>query len=124
MSLKESMNISSEIESFCKDYLVDLTDIGYQIHIEFIYNGYYRFHLRAVGNDITWDDMKDIFIPFLQMFMTEYRIYGNIRFNFDNGEYSLYNVDLLINDTCDNRIINNNIDRIMFDILDVTSGFS
>lgn len=89
--LNESLSPKEELEDFCDTYLSYLTDEGFFIEYEELYGG----HLTNVtirhskredsrySHDFSWDEVKDRFIPFLQMLSKEYKL-----FNFHHEDFN------------------------------------
>ena len=80
--------VTHDMESFCKSYLADILDTGSNLTItnlsintlkdlEMYKDNTHKFHLfLGVGDKMpTWGDIKDTFIPFLDMFV---RSYGDV----------------------------------------------
>lgn len=91
----ESINNIIEIKEFISDYLVELTDKGYHIGVEHLYdNRDYFFKLTNKGKiGIDWLDIKDIFIPFLTVLENNYNI-GHVHFTKDRTKFSFNYKDL------------------------------
>ncbi len=80
-------NKLKELEAFCKMYLVDLIDIGSIIQVETTgTHNVFTFHFFNRDQPL-WRNIKDIFIPFLQMLSKEYKIYSNIVLKLNSVSY-------------------------------------
>ena len=64
-SIKESIS-AKEIEYVCKDYLVDLIDMGCSVRVSDTRSGTYTFSIYK-QECFRFGDIKDSFIPFLEM---------------------------------------------------------
>jgi hypothetical protein len=111
-SFNESVN---ELETFCKNYLAELVDMGCHINVRFINTkisnlSHYIFTLRS-DDALRWIDINDIFIPFLQMLSESYSIGGRITFRNNMGS-SLATYDDVLNGKVDLFLIR----EIKFDI--------
>lgn len=89
--LNESISQKEEIEDFCDTHLAYLTDEGFYIEYEERYGGHFTDvtirHSKREDNkyshDFSWDEIKDRFIPFLQMLSKEYKL-----FNFHHEDFN------------------------------------
>ena len=80
--LNESLSPKEELEDFCDTHLAYLTDEGFFIEYEELYSGHYtnitiRHSKREdtkYSHDFSWDEIKDRFIPFLQILSKEYKL--------------------------------------------------
>jgi len=89
--LNESLSPKEELEDFCDTYLSYLTDEGFFIEYEELYSGHctnvtIRHSKREdsrYSHDFSWDEIKDRFIPFIQMLSKEYKL-----FNFHHEDFN------------------------------------
>ena len=89
--LNESLSPKEELEDFCDTHLSYLTDEGFSIEYEERYGGHFTNvtirHSKREDNkyshDFSWDEIKDRFIPFLQMLSKEYKL-----FNFHHEDFN------------------------------------
>jgi hypothetical protein len=89
--LNESLSPKEELEDFCDTYLSYLTDEGFYIDYEEFYSGHYTNvtirHLKRDDSkysyDFSWNEVKDRFIPFLQMLSKQYKLFN---FHFEDPE--------------------------------------
>lgn len=89
--LNESLSPKEELEDFCDTHLAYLTDEGFSIEYEERYGGHctnvtIRHSKREdskYSHDFSWDEIKDRFIPFLQMLSKEYKL-----FNFHHEDFN------------------------------------
>ena len=89
--LNESLSPKEELEDFCDTHLAYLTDEGFSIDYEELYGGHctnvtIRHSKRedsTYSHDFSWDEIKDRFIPFLQMLSKEYKL-----FNFHHEDFN------------------------------------
>jgi hypothetical protein len=89
--LNESLSPKEELEDFCDTHLAYLTDEGFSIDYEELYGGHctnitIRHSKRdknKYSHDFSWDEVKDRFIPFLQMLSKEYKL-----FNFHHEDFN------------------------------------
>ena len=89
--INESLSPKEELEDFCDTYLSYLTDEGFYIEYEELYGGHstnvtIRHSKREdsrYSHDFSWDEVKDRFIPFLQMLSKEYEL-----FNFHHEDFN------------------------------------
>jgi len=80
--INESLSPKEELEDFCDTYLSYLTDEGFYIEYEELYGGHFTNVTIRHSNredskysyDFSWDEIKDRFIPFLQMLSKEYKL--------------------------------------------------
>lgn len=101
----------SDIDDFCKYYLVDLIDDEWRVEVKTIGM---EFNLRIFRDgEINpnlcrkWSQLKDTIIPFIQIFITKYFIRrGFIFSNSLSGkiEYNHYSEDDVINDSIDDEL--------------------
>jgi regulator of sigma D len=88
--INESLSPKEELEDFCDTHLAYLTDEGFSIDYEELYGGHctnvtIRHSKREdskYSHDFSWDEIKDRFIPFIQMLSKEYEL-----FNFHHEDY-------------------------------------
>ncbi len=119
-------NKIKEIKSFCEMYLVDLTDKGCELTIEYatVVN-VYTFRLDTKG--LKWSMIKDSFLPFLEMLMKEYKIVSDVLFQsmVHRNEYERYPASDLLSGKIQSespfksirKMVDDwNISRIIFDI--------
>lgn len=89
--LNESLSPKEELEDFCDTYLSYLTDEGFYIDYEELYGGHctnvtIRHSKREDSKysyDFSWDEIKDRFIPFLQILSKQYKL-----FNFHHEDFN------------------------------------
>ena len=89
--LNESLSPKEELEDFCDTHLAYLTDEGFFIDYEELYGGHctnitIRHSKREdskYSHDFSWDEIKDRFIPFIQMLSKEYKL-----FNFHHEDFN------------------------------------
>ena len=87
--INESLSSKEELKDFCSGYLAYLTDDDFYVHYEEFYGGnatnveISHSYRNGQGFDFTWDEVKDHFIPFLQMLSKQYRI---LNFHFDDNK--------------------------------------
>jgi hypothetical protein len=89
--INESLSPKEELEDFCDTHLAYLTDEGFSIDYEELYGGHctnvtIRHSKREdskYSHDFSWDEIKDRFIPFIQMLSKEYEL-----FNFHHEDYN------------------------------------
>lgn len=89
--LNESLSPKEELEDFCDTHLAYLTDEGFTIDYEELYGGHCtnvtirhsKREDRKYSHDFSWDEIKDRFIPFIQMLSKEYEL-----FNFHHEDYN------------------------------------
>jgi len=82
--INESLSQKEELEDFCDTHLAYLTDEGFYIDYEEFYSGHYTNvtirHLKRDDSkysyDFSWNEVKDRFIPFLQMLSKEYKLFN------------------------------------------------
>jgi len=82
--LNESLSQKEELEDFCDTHLAYLTDEGFYIDYEELYGGHCTYvtirHSKRednkYSNDFSWNEIKDRFIPFLQMLSKEYKLFN------------------------------------------------
>jgi hypothetical protein len=81
-SINESLSHKEEIEDFCDTHLAYLTDENFHIRYEEFYGGNVikleigHDYREKEGFDFTWNEVKDRFIPFLQMLSKQYRLHN------------------------------------------------
>jgi hypothetical protein len=83
-ALNESLSPKEELEDFCDTHLAYLTDEGFYIDYEEIYGGHCTYvtirHSKRedskYSHDFSWNEIKDRFIPFLQMLSKEYKLFN------------------------------------------------
>ncbi len=78
--IDDRIEVSNNIESFCRDYLSYILDENksMSMDVDGVFgeeSSYYKFNIWD-KDTFYWDDIKDTFIPFLQMFIKEYSIAG------------------------------------------------
>lgn len=86
--INESLSHKEEIEDFCDTHLAYLTDENFRIRYEEFYGG--NVIKLEIGHDyrekegfyFTWNEVKDRFIPFLQMLSKQYRLHN---FHFEDN---------------------------------------
>ena len=132
---KESVS-TSELKSYCDNYLSYLYDDGYVVTLaryDKIYYGsddfYFRMSVRRDrdfyktkrSEEFYWNDVKDQFIPFLYQLNKDYKLddlidSGNqIRFwNYDHKSYTDYMYEEILND----KVRNKKIVEIVFHVKD------
>jgi hypothetical protein len=79
-----SRDQKNELEDFCDTHLAYLTDEGFYIDYEELYGGHCTYvtirHSKRedskYSNDFSWNEIKDRFIPFLQMLSKEYKLFN------------------------------------------------
>jgi hypothetical protein len=89
--LNESLSPKEELEDFCDTHLAYLTDEGFSIDYEELYGGHctnvtIRHSKRedsTYSHDFSWDEIRDRFIPFLQILSKEYKL-----FNFHHEDFN------------------------------------
>jgi hypothetical protein len=87
--LNESLSHKEEIEDFCDTHLAYLTDENFRIDYEEFYGGNVtnvkiNHEWRDTdGFDFNWNEVKDRFIPFLQMLSKQYRLHN---FHFEDNK--------------------------------------
>lgn len=104
--LKFNEDVSDEYElnqlkEFCNENLVSLIDEGYYLFFdESELNGVKIFLSNDEKQKFKWSDVKDEFIPFLEMLISKYNIYDDeIYFNMFYHKNVRTNVnDLLLNE--------------------------
>jgi len=74
-----------ELKQFCGDYLIYLTDEGFDVEIRKNYDGkYYSISIDKTIDEglqiFEYNDIKDYFIPFLQLLNDNYKIIDNVTF--------------------------------------------
>jgi len=103
-------NLKEELKYFCETSLAYLLDDGYDISITLRDNQHIIITLGLKAQENTWlqdydtfnwDDVKDHYIPFIQMLVRRYELLdystGNFAFNTKRGIFYL-SVDQIIND--------------------------
>lgn len=75
----ESVNID-EVQDFCDGSLAYLTDEGFSVTTEKLYNHnkkkseYIGITIKSSSNTFYWDDVKDYIIPFIKILSKEYNL--------------------------------------------------
>ena len=131
---KESVS-TSELKSYCDNYLAYLYDDGYVVTLvkyDKIYGSdgfYFRMSVRRdrdfyktkESEEFYWNDVKDQFIPFLYQLNKDYKLDdikdsdAQIRFwNYDHQSYTDYMYEEILND----EVINKKIVEIVFHVKD------
>jgi len=86
--INESLSHKEDIEDFCDTHLAYLTDENFRIRYEEFYGGNVikleigHEYREKEGFDFTWNEVKDRFIPFLQMLSKQYRLHN---FHFEDN---------------------------------------
>jgi hypothetical protein len=103
-----------ELTEFCETSLAYLLDDGYEVFVQREWNvGFHVIFKLEDSEDFYWNDIKDYFIPFLQLLSRRYKfgiyaalgnsrrkgISGEVYINADNP--SFYTVEQVINDEND-----------------------
>lgn len=118
-NFNENFSIKKELYSFCSMYLADLIDDGWLLEI----NSRYIYHSRSIEYDFIltlntkprfWGDIKDTFIPFLQMLLSEYDIVSDVAFN-NIRQTKEYSEISIIKDSID-LVDSFRVNKIYFDI--------
>jgi hypothetical protein len=88
-----------ELKDFCESSLAYLLDDGYDVYIQREWNVGFHVIFCKPGTedseDFYWNDIKDYYIPFLQLLSRRYKLgtysvngkSGNVFFNSDNTSY-------------------------------------
>jgi hypothetical protein len=109
----EDTNKLIELESFCKMYLAELIDEGCSIKVDI--SAHRNILTVSIFNKklISWDNIKDIFMPFLQMLDREYIRVSDIFFK---GR-RIYPIEQLLSSELDN-VLNDDygVPRILFNV--------
>lgn len=100
----DGISSSKKLRELTKNYLAYLIDDGLEIDIELGDENILTLILNRYGNSFNWSDIKDTFIPFLQILLENYNIKDRIRFGRTNdkwlpAKFFIYNK--LINDYVD-----------------------
>ncbi len=111
----ESIINYSDIKKFCEDNLAYLIDSGFSVDVSFHSNGEFLIvKLLKIENDMYlhfyWDDIKDDFIPFLQVLSDKYNFNNDVSFNYarsENGNIKKSFLGTIKIDTKD--VINDNV---------------
>jgi hypothetical protein len=104
-----------ELQDFCDTYLAYLKDKGFDIYINSTgwVNGEITIsHPNENGfiiDDFSWDEVKDHFIPFIQMLYKEYNYKSDILFYTSNARYITKSFDEVISD----KILSRNLKKII-----------
>ena len=83
---KYQENSNKELKDFCKSYLSYLIDDGFDISFNSRMNMFNFFKTESVL-EFKWDDIRDEFIPFLEVLVTQYNIDANITAEIVHGAY-------------------------------------
>jgi hypothetical protein len=77
---EDSDDVIEEVQSFCKMYLVDLIDNGGNVRVSLSDHNIFVVKLfLGVGKNMPiWGDVKDYFLPFLEMFNREYKLNSEV----------------------------------------------
>jgi hypothetical protein len=70
--------LSNDIEEFCNDYLPFLKDNGFIIVVNDDPKEIYLTLYKYKNERIKWVDIKDDFLPFIELFSKRYKIEYNI----------------------------------------------
>jgi hypothetical protein len=98
--LKRFESASKEIKEFCETYLIDLIDlIDICCSID-IKTSLHRYEFQLFSNkELYWKDVKYSFLPFLQVLIENYSVFGNeILFFSSFGRRYSYTIDQLLSD--------------------------
>lgn len=90
----ESLSKIIEIESFSKDYLVDIIDIGFSINVEFFYRGKYILNILS-NKEANWSDVSDSIAPFIYLLDNKWSV-GGIYFNYYSTFRDKVNKEVII----------------------------
>ena len=118
----ESVSFENQLETFCKENLAYLIDEGYYVGLdeEVEDEDYLRITFTNMGKNFNWNDIKEDFIPFLELLKEKYEIWDPIpswvvrkvipevlvsaRLTYNHGAFDNYyfSIDEVINDDINN----------------------
>ncbi len=71
---ESELQMEYDLKLFCTEYLTELYDIGFDVIVTPSNNGIHTVWLGRRGKLFTWEDVKDIYIPFTEMLDAKFNI--------------------------------------------------